>query len=521
LKEQGDLANNPGYSNSTTRAEILAILERANRIASMTSLDDLLDQMLELMIEVCGGNAGTLYLLDDEAGELEFKVLKGPQSSPHLVGKRIEKTRGIVGAAIRRATALVIEDLAADPRWYREIDPERTASLRNAITLPLMLQGRLIGAVQLFNFVTTELELLQVLGNRMASEVDKVLMLEKVRLSNQRLQKLVGMLGKIGATLDRDELLQLLTEEATRLLDAEKSAIFMVDPDIQEKSIRMVTNPAAGQMNRSSASLPLNQEDAHFSFQARSVAAAPLRTRPISVGKERTRREERVIGTVMAINKQRGNFDAEDTRLLEILASHSSTVLQVAELYAESNTLFMDFIKALAASIDAKDPYTRGHSQRVSNLSVAIATEIGLSPDQILDVRVGSLLHDIGKIGISDAIIRKPDHLTNDEYDEMKKHPAIGHRIISQVAMLQNVLPAISEHHERLDGTGYPFGLHGEQVSLLGRIVAVADVFDAMTTDRPYRKALDIEVVFDHLYSHIDIHFDGTCVNALLRAYRK
>jgi putative nucleotidyltransferase with HDIG domain len=255
------------------------------------------------------------------------------------------------------------------------------------------------------------------------------------------------------------------------------------------------------------------------SFLARSTVAVPLRARAIAVGKERGTLDERVIGNLMVLNKKSGNFDAEDTQLLEILASQASTVLQIAQLYRDVNQLFLDFIKVLAAAIDAKDPYTRGHSQRVSDLSVNIAQKLGLSSDNVHDIRIGSLLHDIGKIGIPDNIITKPDHLTRDEYESMKKHPAIGQHIMLSVHMLQNALPAIAEHHERLDGSGYPFGLHDEQISLMGRIVAVADVFDAMTTDRPYRKSLENEMVFDHLLDNIGTLYDGDCVHALIQSY--
>jgi putative nucleotidyltransferase with HDIG domain len=245
------------------------------------------------------------------------------------------------------------------------------------------------------------------------------------------------------------------------------------------------------------------------------MLAVPLRTRPISVGKERSLLEERLIGNLMALNKQHGDFDDEDTQLLEILASQASTVLQVAELYGKANELFLDFIKVLAATIDAKDPYTRGHSQRVSNISVSVAEQMGLAGDLLHDIRIGSLLHDIGKIGVSDHILVKPTRLTEKEYEQMKKHPGIGFTIMEQVHLLHTVLPAIVQHHERLDGSGYPLGLRGEQISVMGRIVAVADVFDALSTNRPYRDALDLESVYSYLEKNTGLQFDGDCVQAL------
>jgi putative nucleotidyltransferase with HDIG domain len=505
--------------SSIAQDNILSILERANYIASMTHLEDLLEQMLTLMLEISGATNGTLYLLDREAGELVFKVIVGDEGSRDMVGMRIKEGIGIVGSAVQQAKPIVIDDLASDPRWYRDIDPVRTAHLRNAITFPLLLRGKPIGAVQIFNFVHAELELLQVLGNRMASEVDKVQLLEQTKHSNKRLQALVEMLGQIGAILDRDQLLQLLTQQASQLLEAKSGRVFLVDRTSVEDSLLLYKSSQ-------SQDAPIigidadQQEQMNFShpehsFKSSSAISVPLRARPITVGKERSKFEESLIGNFLVLDKRAGDFNAEDTQLLEILASQASTVLQIAEIYSDANELFLDFIKVLASTIDAKDPYTRGHSQRVSDLSVMIAQKLGLNGDTIHDLRIGSLLHDIGKIGVPDKILVKPTRLTNKEYDQIKKHPGIGYKIMSQVHLLHNVLPAIIEHHERLDGCGYPLGLQGDQISLFGRIVAVADVFDAITTDRPYRKAIDIEAGLDYLKSNISVFFDGYCVHAL------
>jgi HD-GYP domain-containing protein (c-di-GMP phosphodiesterase class II) len=138
-----------------------------------------------------------------------------------------------------------------------------------------------------------------------------------------------------------------------------------------------------------------------------------------------------------------------------------------------------------------------------------------VSGDLVLDV-TSAAYYDIGKIGITDAILTKPNHLTPEEYEQMKRHPSIGYRIMYPVNLLRNVLPAIIEHHERLDGSGYPLGLQGDQISLMGRIVAVADVYDALTTDRPYRKAMDLETTLEYMQKNAVNHFDGTCVERLI-----
>jgi putative nucleotidyltransferase with HDIG domain len=200
---------------------------------------------------------------------------------------------------------------------------------------------------------------------------------------------------------------------------------------------------------------------------------------------------------------------------MQILANQTSTFLQVAEMYEGAGELFLDAIRALAAAIDAKDPYTQGHSQRVSDYSVLISRELGLDDAQINDIRIASLLHDIGKIGIPDAILLKGGSLTPEEYDGIKRHPSTGVNILSQVRLLEPVLPGIAEHHERLNGSGYPSHKAGTQISLMGRIVAVADVFDAMTSGRPYRPALSAAAVLAYLEENAGVLFDAACVQAL------
>lgn len=497
--------------------DILRVLEEANQIASMTTLDDLLEQMLDLMIRVSGATNGSLYLHDPLRHELVFMVVRGSPEDMRLKGRRIRETMGIVGAAIQQATPIVIEDLTHDPRWYREFNAKLAQRLRNAITLPLLMGAKPIGAVQIFNFTHTRVELLQILGSRMASEVDKTLLLEKAQRSNQRLQALVDMLGQVGAVLDRDELLTLLTRYTADLLHAENSSVYLVENSDNGPQLVTKCYPSETCEETTAPVQIANRVSRQPSkgFQANSVVSAPLRARPIVLGKERSLLEERVIGELMAFNKPLGEFDAEDIQLLEILASQTSTGLQIATLYGQASQLFLEFIQAMAATIDAKDAYTRGHSQRVSEYTVGIAAQMDIQGDALMDLRIGSLLHDIGKLGIPDLILSKPGKLTDEEYEEIKKHPGRGYKILKEVQLLHHILPAVLEHHERVDGTGYPMGLHGEQISQMGRIVAVADVYDALTTDRPYRKAMNLEEALDYLHKNIGMQFDGVCVEAL------
>jgi putative nucleotidyltransferase with HDIG domain len=194
---------------------------------------------------------------------------------------------------------------------------------------------------------------------------------------------------------------------------------------------------------------------------------------------------------------------------------------KVQKAARENQELFISSIRALAAAIDAKDPYTRGHSERVARYSSAIAKEMGLPPDDARKVRLSALLHDVGKIGVDDRIIRKPTALTDDEFELMKAHPVKGAAIMETIPQLADIIPGMKYHHEKWEGGGYPDGLKGEQIPLQARIVAVADAFDAMTTTRPYQKAMEVSYVLERLREMSSKRFDGAVVEALARSHAK
>ena len=184
----------------------------------------------------------------------------------------------------------------------------------------------------------------------------------------------------------------------------------------------------------------------------------------------------------------------------------------------ENRELFLGTVKALAAAIDGKDPYTRGHSERVSRVSMAIAQRLGLSDEECEKIRVSALLHDVGKIGIDDKILKKPAALTDEEYEIMKQHPQKGYKILSQIPAIKEFLPGMYMHHEMINGEGYPQGLKGDEIPLMGLIVAVADTFDAMTTDRPYQRAMKFEDAVARIQSFVGTRYDPRVVAAFTEA---
>ena len=184
----------------------------------------------------------------------------------------------------------------------------------------------------------------------------------------------------------------------------------------------------------------------------------------------------------------------------------------------ENHQLFINSVRMLAAAIDAKDPYTRGHSERVARYSIAIGKHLDLSPELMRNLRISALLHDVGKIGIDDRILRKPGALSEDEFEVMKGHPAKGAAIMSGVAQLIDIIPGMKYHHEKWAGGGYPEGLRENEIPLQARIVAIADTFDAMTTNRPYQKAMELKYVVEKIQSFAGTRFDPVVVTAFVSA---
>jgi putative nucleotidyltransferase with HDIG domain len=188
---------------------------------------------------------------------------------------------------------------------------------------------------------------------------------------------------------------------------------------------------------------------------------------------------------------------------------------RLKEAAEENRELFIGSIRMLAAAIDEKDPYTRGHSGRVAKYSTLIGQELGLSAAELDTLRISALLHDVGKIGVEDRVLKKPGSLTPEEFALMKQHTIKGANIMRPVSQLKEMLPGIELHHEHIDGRGYPYGLQGPQIPLMARIIAVADTLDAMTTNRPYQSAMDLDYALGKIKALAGAKFDTVVVSAL------
>ncbi len=216
-----------------------------------------------------------------------------------------------------------------------------------------------------------------------------------------------------------------------------------------------------------------------------------------------------------------GSPSSDALQLLRLMANQAAIAVQNSELYSQANRLLVESIGALSDAIEIRDAYTAGHSQQIALYCLAIAEELALPEKEQEMLHFAALLHDIGKIGVSDAILRKPGRLSAQELVEMRRHCAIGARVAKRIEKLRPVVPIIYHHHERYDGTGYPEGLRGETIPLLARVLTVADALGAMTSDRPYRQAFSIERALDEIRKASGSQFDPVVVEALFRALER
>lgn len=199
-------------------------------------------------------------------------------------------------------------------------------------------------------------------------------------------------------------------------------------------------------------------------------------------------------GWIVATNLRGGReFGTVEANLISSIATILGTHIRNIELYDEHDDLLVGFVRSLVSTLDAKDPYTRGHSERVALLARRLGQQIGLDTSDLDDIYLSGLLHDIGKVGVDDRILAKPGQLTEDEFRQIQQHPMIGYQILHQLRNLAQILPGVRHHHEAFNGKGYPDKLKGEGIPLMARIIAVADSYDAMVSDRPYRKGMPIE----------------------------
>jgi putative nucleotidyltransferase with HDIG domain len=416
-------------------------------------------------------------------------------------------------AAIGNDDAMLAVSGRLAAAWAAQADPAAAdqtfralqSGLFRVVTIPVMLQGSPLGRLQVA----------QALDARYATELSA--------LSGAR--SLIVADGRVLATTLPAETAAMLTpERMATLADGELTSLagseFAVRPLFREggaaiyvlDSIEAAARPLLRSSLRTLAFIALG------AFGLAGIASLWLArtiSRPIDT-----------LSTSLAEMTRAGAFDrplpaSRDSLEVDALTTSFNTMMEaIREAEAETLSAYLEAIKALAMALDARDPYTAGHAERVSALSVAIGRKMGLDDPTLEVLRLGALLHDIGKIGISDDVLRKAGPLTPDEYDVIKRHPTVGSRILRSVRFLEPHLPIVELHHERPDGSGYPNGLRGDAIPILARIVHVADAFDAITSARAYRPARDFAAGIAELRRCAGNEFDADVVRALASALR-
>jgi putative nucleotidyltransferase with HDIG domain len=257
-----------------------------------------------------------------------------------------------------------------------------------------------------------------------------------------------------------------------------------------------------------------NQEFDGFPSGICAAASVPLVAHSFAPTKEESADEVLGVLTILSYDPA-VSFESDEMELVRTLASLLAIAVANARMEIRQHSTFLQTMESLATALEARDEYTRGHSQRVCEVSMMIAERMGLSPAAIEELRVGTILHDIGKIGVPDAILNKPGRLTDEEFEIMKTHTIKGYEICKPLNLSEGVLMIIRNHHERLDGSGYPDALRGGDLPLPLRIVCVADAFDAMSSRRPYRGVMPIKKVLAELSRHAGTQFDPVVVEHL------
>lgn len=348
-------------------------------------------------------------------------------------------------------------------------------------------------------------------------------------------KEIFELLGLINSSLDLEVVLDHALRCAERCLQAEASSIFLLDEKQGDLYFHLVRGKAAEKIKHFRLKLgqgvagwvartgePLivpearldprfdSRVDAFSGFETRSILCVPLK------------HKERVIGVVQVLNKGGSrSFDSHDLELLTLLAAHIAIALENARIYQGVEEVLEQVVVTLSMTTEIRDPYTAGHQRRVAELAMALAEEMGLSESQVKCLRITGLLHDIGKMVVPAEILSKPGKLSEPELGLIKAHAQAGYDILKGVKFPWDVAGIVLQHHEHLDGSGYPAGLKGEEILPEARVLSVADAVEAMASHRPYRPGLGLDKALEEIRRQRGIWYEPRVVDTCLRLFEK
>ena len=382
---------------------------------------------------------------------------------------------------------------------------------------PVSLAGEIIGFV---NGSEKVAPIAALIGYQAQSELEKRSLASETLNKYKEIALLYDMAEQVSSCLETREVARLVIEQARRVIRLSCVAVLLIDAG--SGKMETIANfgcvsPAAGKVElgvgiegsiwASGRAEIVNdvQADPRFAggcVEVRSLICAPLKA------------QDRVVGIIKLGSREPVTYCAEDLKLFTTIASLAAVAIENAGLYEQLKESFYTTVYTLAETIEKRDPYTGNHTKRVMEYSLAIGRTLGLGEDDMTRLQLGAVLHDVGKIGIRDSVLLKESPLTNEEFEQIKMHAVYGHEMLSRISRLSTAIPGVRQHHEKFDGRGYPDALKGEEIDITARIIAVADSYDAMTTDRPYRKGLTIDEAFAELKKHSGTQFDPVVVDA-------
>ncbi|MBW2039653.1 MAG: GAF domain-containing protein [Deltaproteobacteria bacterium] len=357
--------------------------------------------------------------------------------------------------------------------------------------------------------------------------------LRRARERCNRLETLAKLSGILNSSLEFEYVKRRATEAAAELLNCETSSLLLKDEEgqlyfevalgekgkiVKRFQLKMGEGIAGWvAMYGKPLIVPEAREDPRFfkevdeaaDFVTHNLICVPLRTK------------KEIAGVIQGINKREGEFTQDDLELFQSLADQIAIALDNARLYEELDEMSLQLVKALSEAIEKRDSYTGGHTQRVLKVCMAMSEYLQLRPEGKRQLMLAAILHDIGKVGIRDQILNKDEELTAEEFDIVKEHPHLGAEILGHIRQLRPIIPGIKYHHEYYDGSGYPEGLKGEEIPFIARIIAVADTFDAMITDRSYQKGMSKEKAGEEIKRNAGTQFDPQVVEAFVKALEK
>jgi HD-GYP domain-containing protein (c-di-GMP phosphodiesterase class II) len=498
-------------------------------------VDTLLSDYLKVILNLTSTSAGSIMLHEDDA--LVFRASLGPGSS-RLKQRRLPQDEGIAGWVFQTGTTYLSSDASRDPRWSSKISAELRFSTRNILAAPLRIAEKVLGVVEIINkkdgkpFGRDDKEMLETLAGQLALDVAYANLLAGSLRESQHRATQMGLSMVLNSSLNQRTIRTRAIEALTSLLDAEVGSLLLVDERTKDlyfevalgekedrvKQMRLKMGEGiAGWVAANDQQALINdvQNDPRYfrraqtitDFVTRNMVCVPVRSKG------------RVIGVLQAINKKNGAlFADEDLESCWTLSNQVAVALENAHLYAELKETFLNTAEALAAAVEKRDPYTGGHIKRVVEYSMAIARHLASPLTDMEDLRLAAVLHDIGKIGIKDSVLLKQARLDHEEIAHMREHPLVGEDILEHIEQMKQVRKIMRAHHEKWDGTGYPDGLKGEDIPVHARIIAIADTFDAITTDRPYRRAADWKTAVDEIKRCSGTEYDPVLVDAFTRA---